>query len=161
MPDADISNARHPEQIKKMEGLLKNGQCYFCREGFENRHNAPIILETSFWFISANTYPYDGSVHHYLIIPKVHIKKASEISAELSVTLFESISWLENYLQAIGYSILVRSGDTRTTGATLEHLHFHFVVGGRKTEDSPNKLEDLIIAPVGFKKKTDPKSALG
>jgi len=159
MSRVDLSNSRDPEQRQRMERLLIDNVCHFCREGFEKRHSAPIIYETDFWFIAANNYPYNGTIYHYLIIPKVHIKKYSEMTDDLSAHLTQAVYWLENHLNVSGYSIFVRSGDTRITCATLEHLHVHFVVGDKKIGDSPNKTEDLIIAPVGFKKKIDPRSA--
>lgn len=148
-----LDNARHPEQRRKMEELIRSGVCHFRRTGFEKRHAAPIIYESSDWFIAANNYEYKGSVHHFLIVSKRHVRKVSELSLKAQIDLFKAIKWLEKHLNVPGYSIVVRSGNMAYTAATLDHLHFHFVVGGKKIGKGPNKLKNLIVAVVGFKKK--------
>ncbi len=153
LAEVRLDNARDPEQLRRMEELVRTGQCHFCREGFERRHAAPIIYETGSWFITANNFPYDGSVHHYLIVVKRHITKVSEMRFLEKNELFNAIEWLELKLKVSGESIFVRSGDMAYTSATLDHLHFHFIVGERKVGTESNKLEDLILAPVGYKKK--------
>ena len=153
MAKVELGNARHPEQLQKMEELARTGQCHFCREGFESRHAAPIIRETDNWFVTANNYPYSGTIHHYLIVPKVHMTRTQELSDQSRIELFDVHTWLEEHLDITGSSLLVRSGDMRLTCATLDHLHFHLIVGVKKVGNEPNKLEDLILAPVGYKKK--------
>lgn len=154
MPEVKLDNSRDPEQRRRMEELIRTGQCHFCREGFENRHSAPIIYEDDNWFISANNFPYAGSVHHFLVVPKTHITRVSELSTEDRVKLFDAFAWLEKYLNTPGEGIFVRSGNMAYTGATLGHLHFQFIVGVEKTGNEPNRLEDMILVPLGYKSKT-------
>ncbi|MFZ2621463.1 MAG: HIT domain-containing protein [Minisyncoccia bacterium] len=153
MAKVKLDNSRHPEQRERMEELVRTGQCHFCRKGFEDRHKAPIIHETDHWFVTANNFPYQGSVHHHLIVPKIHITRLRELGNEARIQLFDVQAWLEDYLGTTGSSTFVRSGDMDLTCATLDHLHFHLIVGERKVGDSPNQLEDLILVPVGYKKK--------
>ncbi len=133
----NLNNARESEQIKRMKKLARTGQCHFCRDGFEDRHTAPIIYEGYRWFITANNYPYSGATHHYLIVPKVHITQLGQLPVEAQVGLIEAFRWLEKHLETPGYTAFVRSGDLSYTGATIDHLHFHFLSGvqdGKGTE---------------------------
>ena len=156
MPEVRLDNARDPEQLRRMEELVRNGQCHFCREGFTERHKAPIIYESDYWLITANNFPYTGSVHHYLIVPtQGHPTKISSLDSEAWIYLQVAIWWLEKYLGVSGESIFVRSGDMALTGATLDHLHFHFLVGQRKDtepEENKNKTEPLWVV-LGYKEK--------
>lgn len=152
MAEMRLDNARDPEQARRMLELEKNGDCHFCGD-VKTKHTSPIIYDELRWFITANDFPYKGSVHHFLIVSKRHITKISDLHMEAQLDLFKAMRWLENYLQTTGGSYFVRSGDMAYTAATLDHLHFHYIVGERKISNEPNKLEDLILAPVGFKKK--------
>lgn len=68
---------------------------------------------------------------HYLIIPKVHISGASEITSEnseLVARVFEAAAkiakseGIEN-----GFRIITNCGDD--AGQTVKHLHFHLIAG--------------------------------
>lgn len=142
----EMDNARHPEQLEKMLALEESGGCHFCAEGFKE-HSAAVIHEGNHWFVTANDFPYEGSVHHYLIVNKTHITRLSEIADKARVELFSVIEWLEEYLGVAGASVFVRSGDMAYTGATLDHLHFHFLVGGNKA-DNPKHLSVVLAFEV-------------
>ncbi len=138
-------NARHPEQIKRMNDLQKNKLCHFCVDGFET-HSAPIIYKNSSWFVTANDFPYEGSTHHYLIVSKKHINNLSQINKKAQTELFGSINWLKKKFKTTGESIFMRSGDMNYTGATLDHLHIHFIVGQKQ-----NKKSERLLVTLGYK----------
>lgn len=150
----DVSNARDPEQIRRMNILREKGLCYFCRQGSEEDKTLPKVwLEGRRWYLMENDFPLEGSVHHYLLIPKRHISLTHELTdmerreqANLELTL-------QTMLCVTGYSMFVRSGDTRFTGATLTHLHYHFLVGGVKPNDGPTDLSTVIPVVLAFKQK--------
>lgn len=148
-----IDNARDPEQERRMRLLAETGQCHFCGD-ISGKHTAPIIFQNLRWFVVANDFPYEGSVHHYLIVSKAHAKKISDLFLEAQVDLFEAIRWLEAHLNVTGYSMFVRSGDMSYTSATLDHLHIHFLVGVEKPNPGEkDKPETVIFAPLGYKKQ--------
>jgi diadenosine tetraphosphate (Ap4A) HIT family hydrolase len=150
----NIGNARDPEQKRRMEELKAKGLCYFCRQGKRDEGTAPKILHENIkWFISPNDFPLEGSVHHYLLVPKRHIKDCSEIGVEESWELFQRIiPWIKNHTQTDGYSLFVRSGNMTLTGATLDHLHFHFLVGGPKPE-TVRYPDDIVPVVIAYKKR--------
>lgn len=125
-------NARHPEQFKRMERLAKEIGCFFCYKNYLKVGASKSIHESRNWYIKKNDYPYEGTIHHYLIAPKKHITKVTQISPRDWSELIKMIKWLDKYLKIKGYSVLVRNGDMKYTGATLDHLHFHLVSGGPK-----------------------------
>ncbi|MFH1013981.1 MAG: HIT domain-containing protein [Thermoplasmatota archaeon] len=147
MAEMWLDNAHDPEQLRRMEELKQNGECHFCGNITE-KHTAPIIYENLRWFIVANDFPYKGSVHHYLIVSKQHFTKLSDLYVEAQMELFDAIRWLETNLNITGESIFVRSGDMTRTGATLDHLHLHFIVGEKKSDET-----EWLTITVGYKKK--------
>ena len=149
----NFGNTRSMEQIRRMEALKKAGVCYFCRKGSEEKVTTPhIIYEKEFWYVTPNNFPYEGSEHHYVVVPKRHLKDLVEILPDEAIELFEKIiPWLKKHLKATGYSMFVRSGNMKFTGATIDHLHFHFLVGGPKKKNGI--LQDNILVTLGHKKK--------
>lgn len=135
MPKINLKSARYPEQQKRMEELKKNNECHFCENGFK-KHSSPIIYKNLSWFITANDFPYAGSSHHYLIVSKKHITSISEIKPKSQNELFKAINWLKNKLKTKGESVFVRSGDINYTGASLDHIHFHFLAGQKQNKNT-------------------------
>ena len=148
MAEMDFSNARIPEQLRRMEELQKSGECHLCGN-ITGKHTAPIIYENLRWFITANDFPYPGSIHHYLIVSRRHFTKLSDLFVEAQLELFDAIRWLENHLKVAGFSFFVRSGKMALTGATLDHLHFHFLVGEEKSDET-----EWLMVTLGHKKKS-------
>lgn len=153
MSRMNLGNARDPQQITRMKALQAAGKCYFCRQGSAADGTLAIPLhELEYWYIKPNDYPLDGSVAHYLIVPKRHLTDVSGISPEEAVELHTgAIPWLKAYCAVTGYSLFVRSGDMRFTGATLDHIHWHFLVGDTKPDNAT--LEDAVPVVIAYKKK--------
>ena len=146
----NMSNARESEQLERMKKLAKKRKCFFCGKNYLELGAAPAIYETNNWYIKKNDYPYKGSVHHYLIVPKHHFTDLIQLSGDFWQDLKKSIKWLEKKLHVKGYSVFARSGEMSYTGATIDHLHFHFIVGAKKKH---HKVEDNILITLGYKKK--------
>ncbi len=75
---------------------------------------------------------------HLLVIPKVHISCANEITAENSSVIshiFEVIPQLaKNFEIQDGYRVVTNCGED--AGQTVMHIHFH-VLGGRELQWPP------------------------
>lgn len=150
MPKVKIKNGREAEQIARMIKLAKSGECHFCGD-ISNKHTSPIIFKNKGWFVTANDFPYKGSRHHYLIVSKKHLTTTQEIPESAKIGLFSAIDWLAKKLKTRGYSVFVRSGDMNYTGATLDHLHFHFLVGTRRPRNAKFPDNSLLVT-LGHKK---------
>ncbi len=151
-------NARHEKQLAKMQECLSLGLCPFCPEHFKKYHDAPVLMEGNWWIITKNDYPYEGSTHHYLAIAKnfhTDSHKTSEHPTDLKdihpvawPELFKLFTDLEKKLEVKGGGVFLRFGDMSRTGATIAHIHVHFIVGGEKKDGS-----EWLCAALGYKNK--------
>jgi diadenosine tetraphosphate (Ap4A) HIT family hydrolase len=124
----NIESARDPAQRAQMEDLARRGICPFCSEHLKENHREPIEREGVYWVVTKNDYPYEGTASHYLFIHREHITRVEETSPEAFKELREHVAWVAEKFP--GGTFLLRSGDTTITGATISHLHAHFIVGG-------------------------------
>lgn len=144
----DISNTRDDLMRQRMLLLSERGHCFFCPEGQELFEKEK-LHEGVYWYISESDSPYKGSVTHVMAVPKRHITLPEELTAnELVELMHEMIPWMKENLNMSGISGVFRFGNTKITGATLHHLHFHFITGVERS----NKDHPPIWAVVGFQK---------
>ncbi len=144
----DVENVRSKAQLESMEKVKAAGVCLFCDEGMVILRKRK-LLETTSWFVTDNDFPYDGAVNHVLAIPKRHVTKPEELTDAELMELFRELSPLVQKEFALdGYTLLFRAGNTKKTGATLHHLHIHFINGVEKTHKDHPK----VVATVGYQK---------
>ena len=124
----DLTNARTDKYKGVLEKIKSDKVCPFCRENFEQYSKEPVILETDTWYAAKNSYSYQESALALIVVLKRHLESLSEV---------RDIEWLEGlyFIRALieefkveGGGLVVRFGDTRYTGATVKHLHFHLIV---------------------------------
>lgn len=149
MAEMRFDNARDPEQLRRMRAVAETGECYFCTGYTKNELASPIYVGLN-WFVKRNDFPYPGSKHHYLIVIKDHITKITDLKTDEWLELQEIIKWLENQLSITGASYFIRSGDMAFTGATLDHLHCHLIVGEEKPAEATP--ENWLQVTLGYKK---------
>lgn len=144
----NLKHARTDEQVKVMTQIQKDGVCPFCMEHFLKYHPKPIIEENEYWVVTENMSPYEGSVHHFLFVCKRHFTMPEEMSDEEKKALFDLIGSMVKKNNILGGSILIRFGDTRFTGASVDHFHAHLVVGDANDEE-----REGLRTKIGYKKK--------
>lgn len=143
----NLNNARTSEQVKVMERIKQDGVCPFCYEHFTKYHPKPILKETDWWLVTENMSPYEGSRVHYIFVYKPkHITVPGELPAPGLQDLFSLLDWAARENNIEGGAFLMRFGDTRYNGASVDHLHAHLVVGDK---DGPEK--EKIRTKLGFK----------
>jgi diadenosine tetraphosphate (Ap4A) HIT family hydrolase len=127
----NISNSTRPGSDgtynKVIEQIQKDGVCPFCTDHLKQYHKNPILKESDRWILTTNMYPYANSKHHFLIILRTHKSDTKELSPEEWQDLHEQINWLVDSYNLPGGTLMMRCGDTSHTGATVTHLHAHFV----------------------------------
>ena len=143
----ELSNARTARQLEKMKECLRLGRCPFCQEYLAIYHDAPILIEGKFWVITANDDPYEGTEHHYLAISKRHITSIEELSFEEAGEQIILFAQLAKQLKVKAATTFMRFGEIIYTGATIDHLHAHFIVGSQTAVDG-----EKLKVKVGFKK---------
>lgn len=121
--------ARYEEQLLRMKDLESRGVCAFCPENVNVETTSPVELETKYWIVKKNDFPYKGSKHHLLIISKEHVDSLGKLDKASRHEFIDIISQLEKERKLLSYAVGIRSGDMRFNGGSVEHFHAHLVVG--------------------------------
>jgi len=130
-----------------LETIKAEGFCPFCEEHLFKHHNNPILLQSKYWIVTKNSWPYKGTQFHIIFIAREHITEIEEMSATTLLELQDLYRQVVDKHDITGATMMIRSGDTKITGATVNHLHAHMVVGQSRTLTSKP-----IRALVGFRK---------
>jgi len=146
----DVKNAevvKRDAYIRALKKIVAGGFCPFCEKHLFKHHKRPVLYMSKFWLVTENAWPYKGTRFHFLFIPLKHIEEIGDMSPVVwknLQTLYREVVEREKIL---GGTLMIRSGDTEVTGASVNHLHAHLVVGGKRT-----KKTKPIRALVGFEK---------
>ena len=122
-----MAHARTDEQRRHMEELEAAGICVFCPELFEANPREPVELSGEHWYVTKNDFPYVGTAAHYLIVPHAHVRSFDELPDEAGAELWRIKRELKQRLQPAAEAMVERSGAMRYNGASVAHLHVHFV----------------------------------
>jgi len=120
--------ARSEAQLADMKDLDGRGICIFCPEHIREDKNK-LVLETEYWMVKPNSFPYKNTKLHLLIIPKAHVPTINELPAKAQNLFLSVVAQLEKTYKLDSYAIGMRAGDMRYNGGSIEHLHAHLVVG--------------------------------
>lgn len=145
----NISGGRQPVQINRMQELANRGICAFCPDHIRQETDSPIELETEYWLVKKNDFPYNRTNLHLLFIPKAHVDTLAALSVRAQTELIPTIVEMATRYKLTSYAIGIRSGDMLLNGGTVEHLHAHLIVGDINNPDPE---------PVRFKMSSRPKS---
>lgn len=128
---------------KVIAGIAKAKECPFCPKNLAKYHQPPILGKTANWIFTDSMYPYKGTASHVLVIHKKHLESPEKITVRAWKELHEVIKSVITLKKIRGASLLMRFGDTEYTGASVNHLHFHIITGGKDSKQPP------IFAKVG------------
>lgn len=144
----DVENANvvkrgiYAQVLKK---IVAEGFCPFCEEHLFKHHRHPLVDKSKFWLITENAWPYKGSRYHYLFITRKHVETIEALSSATWTDLQKLYKKLVSGKNIRGATLMIRSGNTKITGASVNHLHAHLVSGGRRGKNTKP-----IKALVGF-----------
>jgi len=127
-PKLDLDNARWPEQKATMQACLDAGESPFLLDNLTKYHHQPVIKTGKYWYITPNQWPYDHTHQHYLIIATQYWTRLDQITPEAGAELVTLAAWLRAELDCPGGALCIRFGDTDYSGATIDHLHWQFIV---------------------------------
>ena len=144
----DVAEFHNEEQHRVMEQIAKDGVCPFCLTHLAKYHREPILWENRDWLVTNNDYPYDGTGLHLLIICKHHIEKIVDLDATAWTTFGQTTKWIIRRFRLKGGSLLMRFGEMRYNGSSVQHLHAHIIVGKKKGRDT-----ESLKVKVGYRKK--------
>jgi len=144
----DLSNAGRPGDDgtykKVLEQIQGDGVCPFCTEHLLQYHKNPILREADSWIVTTNMYPYANARHHFLLVLKGHKNDSKDLTASEWQGLHAQIDWLVESYKIPGGTLIMRCGNTAHTGASVTHLHAHFI-----SPDYDNKNREPVMARVG------------
>jgi ATP adenylyltransferase len=124
-----FENARTDEQRAEMARLDAAGICLFCPEYLARQEEQRIVLSTRHWTVTPNRFPYAGTSLHLLLIPDQHAPDLLELSDAVRADFWVALAAVAEASELRYYGLGVRNGDCRFTGATIEHVHAHVLVG--------------------------------
>ena len=124
-----MSNYRTADQLAEMERLEAAGICLFCPSGLRESGQQRILLETSHWTVTLNTYPYQGTSFHALLVPHQHASDMVDLDPESQQDFWNALAAVRSRYSLAYYGLGVRNGDCRFTGGTITHVHAHVIVG--------------------------------
>ncbi len=142
----DVANTRPGVYDAVIRDIAAKKVCPFCPGELPKHHKNAILLEQKYWIATDSMYPYENSKNHVLFIHKEHLEHISELSSEAQKELWEIVEECLLLKNMIGGTLLMRFGDTKSTGASVNHLHAHLVCG-----DPNQDLKDRkpVLARVG------------
>lgn len=123
----NLDNAPDPERRARMEQLAEQGICIFCPPHVDGRGET---TKRGLWQVSLNEYPYEGTERHLLLSPRRHVTSLMMLTSAEEIDFWEALHVM---FGSDHFSLWVRNGDTRYTGATIEHLHVHVVTSDGST----------------------------
>lgn len=146
----DAKNAevvKRSDYIHTLNTIVAGGFCPFCEEHLFKHHRQPLLYKSKHWLVTKNSWPYKGSRFHILFIARKHVEKTEDAPPAAWADLQKLYRKLVKEKKIKGATLMIRSGDTKFTGASVNHLHAHLVVGSPRTKNTKP-----IKALVGFEK---------
>ncbi len=133
--------------VSVLSKITEEKICPFCEHNLLRHHPKPILFKNKHWISTANAWPYEGTRHHFLLIARRHVEYVEKLTAEEWKALGLAQRRLTRKYKLPASSLFIRSGDTRYTGATVNHLHAQLLLGAKQRPDSK-----LITPLLGFGK---------
>jgi ATP adenylyltransferase len=130
-----------------LNAIIAGGFCPFCEKHLFKHHARPVLFKNVSWLVTENAWPYTGAKHHFLFITRTHTEKTEDLTPTAWGDMHKLYLLLAKKYKFKGATLMMRSGDTRFTGASVNHLHAHLVVGSPRS-----KTTQMIKAPIAFKK---------
>lgn len=135
-----FENARTDEQRAEMARLDAAGICLFCPEHLASHPQQRILLSTRHWTATPNEYPYAGTSRHILLVPHQHASDLLELSDEVRADFWVALAAVAEAIGLHHYGLGIRNGDCRFTGATIQHVHAHVLVGSDEEGAPPVRM---------------------
>lgn len=131
----DLDNARFSEQKKVMAKIIALGKLPFLQKNITRFHPHPIEREGKYWYVTKNAWPYAHTKHHYLIIAQEYWTSLEQIKPQAMSELMQHACYLRTKCHAPGGALALRFGNSNYSGATIDHLHWQFIVPDIQASD--------------------------
>jgi ATP adenylyltransferase len=138
-PVVDLRFAKTVEYRNVLETIRKDGRCPFCPQNFKY-HKNPILKRSGGWLITKNSWPYQNTKHHFILLGIKHKETLDQLSLHDLKAIFALLRWAVKRFAIKGGGFAMRFGETRFTGSTVVHLHAHLIVPKLKRGQSTTVL---------------------
>jgi diadenosine tetraphosphate (Ap4A) HIT family hydrolase len=128
--------------MRRAEAL---GECTFCI-GTEVWGDREVINEGEYWIVTPNLFPYENTHLHLMLVTRRHIESISELSVPEAYEFMDMCRWITDTYEVEHGAIGMRFGEMSYTGATIAHLHGHFIVA-EKEPPANSKRVRLAMGP--------------
>ena len=135
---------RNTEYAQVISSIEKKGKCPFCPDNFKY-HKEPVLKDGGDWLITKNSWPYENTKYHFIIISKKHKENFNNLKNSDFESVKKLVNWAIKKFKIKGGGLVIRFGDTDHTGATVCHLHFHLI----SPELSKDKKAKTVWFPIG------------
>jgi ATP adenylyltransferase len=143
----NAGDAKRGDYTSVLRKIVGEEICPFCEENFLIHHKKPVLFKNKHWIVTENAWPYAGTKHHFLLVCRLHIEAIEEGPEAMFSDLHVAYKKLVNDFGLKGASLVMRSGSTAYTGATVRHLHGQVIAGPKRADESTP-----ITAIVGYRK---------
>jgi ATP adenylyltransferase len=150
-PQVNVANSTIVERgtyANTLREIVDAGFCPFCEEHLFKHHQRPVRDKSEHWIVTENSWPYEGTQFHILFIARVHVGATEDLSPAAWRDLHSLYKKFIKETGVGGGTLMIRSGNTDITGASVNHLHAHLIVGSSRTKQATP-----IKAVVGFNNK--------
>lgn len=124
----NLNNARFDDQRQVMQEIIAENVCPFCPDHLEKYHKEPILRRGEHWTITPNQWPYKHTRLHLLAIASHHAESLSDLKPGSMDELLAHFQWAELTYKVAAGGLAMRFGDAKKNGASVNHLHAHFIV---------------------------------
>lgn len=140
----DKRYAKSEDYRKVLEDIEEKAKCPFCKENFKY-HKKKILRREKRWFITESSWPYKNTKFHFLIISEKHKERFADLKQTDFAAVSKLASWAIRKYKIRGGCVALRFGDTKYTGASVCHLHFHLIA----PDFNKNKKAKTVNFPIG------------
>ena len=84
--------------------IIKTDKCPFCPDNFKY-HKKPILKTYQGWKATANSWPYEGTKYHFIIISEKHKEKFEDLTGKDLSAIRYLVNWLNKKFSP-GFNII-------------------------------------------------------
>lgn len=135
IPYVNLASARSDDQRKVLARITEDGVCPFCPDHLARYHTQKILRRGIHWVLTPNQWPYDHTQTHLIAIATTHVEYLADVENDAFAELLEHFKWAEKEYSVDFGAMVMRFGDTKRNGASVRHLHAHFIVPDKNRPD--------------------------
>lgn len=124
----NLHNARTDDQLDIMKSIVADDVCPFDLENLTEYHKQPILRRGEHWLLTPNQWPYANTRVHLLAITAYHTETLGDLRDGSMDELLAHFQWAEQKYKVAAGGLAMRFGDVKLNGASVNHLHMHFIV---------------------------------